>query len=102
MPRRLPDKSWGAALLDPARNDLPADLVGCSIKVTPRTKGDPWITTITEVVETGDKRILVRHSGRPGFPASPGNTPKAPAAGRGQDDSGTTTQDASPPSREDA
>ena len=69
VPRKLPDKKWGAALLDPAGKDLPSDLVGVSIRVTPKTNGDPWVTRIIEVVESTDDRILVRHEGRPGFPS---------------------------------
>ena len=73
VPRKLPDKTWGAALLSPGSKDLPSELVGLSIRVTPR-KGDPWITRIIEVIESTDDRILVRHEGRPGFPA-PENSP---------------------------
>ena len=75
VPRKLPDKKWGAALLDPAGKDLPSDLVGVSIRVTPKTKGDPWVTRIIEVVESTDDRILVRHEGRPGFPSPARKTP---------------------------
>ena len=76
VPRKLPDKKWGAALLDPAGKNLPSDLVGVSIRVTPKTNGDPWVTRIIEVVESTDDRILVRHEGRPGFP-SPARKPPA-------------------------
>ena len=75
VPRKLPDKKWGAALLDPAGKNLPSDLVGVSIRVTPKTNGDPWVTRIIEVVESTDDRILVRHEGRPGFPSPARKTP---------------------------
>ena len=75
VPRKLPDKKWGAALLDPAGKNLPSDLVGVSIMVTPKTNGDPWVTRIIEVVESTDDRILVRHEGRPGFPSPARKTP---------------------------
>ena len=75
VPRKLPDKKWGAALLDPAGKNLPSDLVGVSIMVTPKTNGDPWVTRIIEVVESTDDRILVRHDGRPGFPSPARKTP---------------------------
>ena len=75
VPRKLPDKKWGAAFLDPAGKDLPSDLVGVSIRVTPKTNGDPWITRIIEVVESTDDRILVRHEGRPSFPSPARKTP---------------------------
>ena len=75
VPRKLPDKQWGAALLDPAGKNLPSDLVGVSIRVTPKTNGDPWVTRIIEVVESTDDRILVRHEGRPGFPSPARKTP---------------------------
>ena len=77
VPRKLPDKNWGAALLNPAGKDLPPELVGLSIRVTPR-KGDPWVTRIIEVIESTDDRILVRHQGRPGFPAPAANAPATP------------------------
>ena len=77
VPRTLPDKVWGAALLNPAGKDLPPELVGLSIRVTPR-KGDPWVTRIIEVIESTDDRILVRHQGRPGFPAPAANAPATP------------------------
>ena len=76
VPRKLPDKSWGA-LLKPPGKDLPPDLVGRALQVKPR-KGEPWITTIVKVVERSDDSILVRHTGHPGFPSPGGNTPAAP------------------------
>ena len=83
VPRKLPDKSWGA-LLKPPGKDLPPDLVGCAIKVRPR-KGEPWITTIIEVVDKSDDGILVRHAGHPGFPSPGGNTPAVPKTDVGGD-----------------
>ena len=83
VPRKLPDKNWGA-LLKPPGKDLPSDLVGCTIKVTPRKSG-PWVTTIVEVVERNDDSILVRHAGHPGFPSPGGDTPAAPKSDDGGD-----------------
>ena len=77
VPRKLPDKEWGAALHKPAHRDLPPDLVGLSIEVTPR-KGGPWVTKITEVIEAGDDRILVRTEGHPVFPSPAGNAAATP------------------------
>lgn len=77
VPRKLPDKTWGAALIKPAGKDLPSELVGLSIRVTPR-KGNPWIARIIEIIESTDDRILVRTEGGPGFPAPAANTPATP------------------------
>ena len=76
VPRKLPDKSWGA-LRKPPGSDLPSELIGCSIQVVPR-KGDPWVTTIVEVVEANAEQVLVRHAGRPPVPASTGKAPAEP------------------------
>ena len=76
VPRKLPDKSWGA-LRKPPGSDLPSELIGRSIQVVPR-KGDPWATKIVEVVEANDEQVLVRHAGRPPFPASTGKAPAEP------------------------
>ena len=43
---------------------LPEDPTGARIKVTD-SKGVSWHTTITEVVERSEKRIVVRNAGRP-------------------------------------
>ena len=83
VPRKLPDKSWGA-LRKPPGKDLPSDLVGRSIKVTPRT-GEPWITTIVKVVQKNDDSILVQHAGHPRFPSPGENTPAAPTTDVGGD-----------------
>ena len=96
VPRKLPDKEWGAALDKPTDRDLPPDLVGLSIEVTPR-KGAPWVTKLTEVIETGDDMILVRTEGHPVFPSPAENaaaTPQPDADG----DGGGVKKEASPPS----
>ena len=61
-PSRLPGAGWGAACDRPA--DLPAQLVGLPIRITPR-QGLPWIATVVEVVRYDPDRVLVRHTGRP-------------------------------------
>ena len=85
VPRKLPDKTWGAQRKPPGK-DLPPKLVGCAIKVTPRN-GEPWVTTVVEVVENDDDddSILVRHSGHPDFSSPGGSTPAAPKADDGGD-----------------
>ena len=96
VPRKLPDKEWGAALYKPTDRDLPPDLVGLSIEVTPR-KGAPWVTKLIEVIETGDDMILVRTEGPPVFPSPAENaaaTPQPDADG----DGGGVKKEASPPS----
>ena len=89
--KRLPDKkTWGAALLNPAGKDLPHNLVGARIRVAPRT-GDrrPWVTRITEVVETSEDGILVRTDGHRDF-SSAEDTPTTPHPDAGEDDAGMT------------
>lgn len=93
VPRKLADKQWGAALLNPAGRTLPAKLVGASILVSPRN-GDPWVTRITAVAEKTDDRILVRHEGHPSLPSPAPKKPASPSP----DDSVAVEEDASSPS----
>ena len=90
VPRKLADMSWGA-LRKPPGKDLPPDLVGRDIKVTPRT-GDAWVTNVVEIVKANDKEILVRHAGRSSFPPPAGSTPATPASDAGGDGAGTTEE----------
>ena len=98
VPRKLPDKkTWGAALLKPAGKDLPPNLVGACIRVVPRT-GDrrPWVTRITEVVETSEDSILVHTDGDRDF-SSAENTPTTPHPAAGGDDAEVTGRASPPP-----
>ena len=62
-PRKV-GNDWGAVLEGQAVADLPDDLRGTAIAITDR-KGESWNATVTEVVERGRERIVVRHTGRP-------------------------------------
>ncbi|MYE02034.1 MAG: ribbon-helix-helix protein, CopG family [Alphaproteobacteria bacterium] len=61
-PARIPDGGWGSACDSPV--GLPAELVGLPIKVQPR-QGPAWTTTVLEVIQRDDHRVLVRDTGRP-------------------------------------
>ena len=62
-PATLPDGSWGALFRGKAAS-LPDNLVGVPIAV--RTSvGVSWAATVTEVIERSERRVLVRHSGKP-------------------------------------
>ncbi|MYB50649.1 MAG: hypothetical protein F4X77_00395 [Acidobacteriia bacterium] len=61
-PARLPGSGWGAACDNP--ENLPAQLVGLPIRITPR-QSPPWIATVVEVIRCDADRVLVRHTGRP-------------------------------------
>ena len=62
-PSKLPDGSWGA-LFRGKTPALPDNLVGLPIAV--RTSvGTSWTATVLEVLERSERRILVRHSGKP-------------------------------------
>ena len=62
-PAKLPDGSWGALFRGKAAA-LPDNLVGVPIAV--RTSvGASWAATVIEVLERSERRILVRHSGKP-------------------------------------
>ena len=77
-------------MLKPAGKDLPPNLVGACIRVVPRT-GDrrPWVTRITEVVETSEDSILVHTDGHRDF-SSAENTPTTPHPAAGGDDAEVT------------
>lgn len=62
-PAKLPDGSWGASFRGKAAS-LPDNLIGVPISV--RTSvGNSWTATVLEVLERSERRILVRHSGKP-------------------------------------
>ena len=62
-PSRLPDGSWGAIFRGKTA-PLPDNLVGIPIAV--RTSvGTSWAATVLEVLERSERRVLVRHSGKP-------------------------------------
>ena len=61
IPDRLPDGSW-ESLLEGDAGALPDDLAGALIAVTP-TGGNSF-TTVREVIQRSELRILVRDSGR--------------------------------------
>ena len=76
-PHSLPDGSWGAAFPNPAGKHLPAPLVGAAIVVR-TSRGDEWITRITEVIEQNDTSLLVRTEGRRDTAGAAGTTRSAP------------------------
>ncbi|MDE0200347.1 MAG: hypothetical protein OXK78_19230 [Caldilineaceae bacterium] len=62
-PSKLSDGSWGAIFRGKATS-LPDNLVGVPIAV--RTSvGNSWTATVLEVLERSERRVLVRHSGKP-------------------------------------
>ena len=62
-PSLLPDDSWGAIFRGKTAA-LPHNLVGVPIAV--RTSvGASWTATVLEVLERSERRVLVRHSGKP-------------------------------------
>ena len=75
-PHRLPDGSWGAAFPDPAGKNLPDPLVGAAIVVR-TSRGDEWITKITEVIEHSDAELFVRTEGRQDTGRSPSTSSAA-------------------------
>lgn len=62
-PAKLPDGGWGARY-DGDASALPAELAGLRIEIRPRS-GQPWLSTVAEVVRRGSSRVVVRHSGKP-------------------------------------
>lgn len=54
---------WGAVFRGDS-SALPADLVGTRIEVAPRN-GNPWVATVTEIVERSPEHVVVRDSGKP-------------------------------------
>lgn len=62
-PELLDEGSWGARFAGDT-SKLPDELIGVRITVKPR-RGDPWTTTITEVLERSKNDVLVRTSGKP-------------------------------------
>ena len=60
---RLDNGDWGSIYLGDT-SVLPSELVGANIVVQPRN-GQPWITTVTAVLERSSEQIIVTDSGRP-------------------------------------
>ena len=64
-PYNFAPKDWGAAFTGDTTG-RPAELVGLTITVTPRSKGSkPWDITISKVIKRTDRRVIVRTPHRP-------------------------------------
>lgn len=61
------EEEWGSKLTGDAVAELPQDLTGVPIIVTP-SKGKSWETSITEVVRRDEKAVIVRTAGKPKLP----------------------------------
>lgn len=63
-PAKLPGGGWGSVLDGPRADALPAELAGCQIVVTDRSKRS-WTAEVLEIVQREKGRLLVRDTGRP-------------------------------------
>ena len=62
-PSKLPESSWGAIFRGKTAS-LPDNLVGVPIAVC-TSVGTSWAAAVIEVLERSERRVRVRHSGKP-------------------------------------